>query len=297
MWLRLILNRKAAQDEDLRRAVEVMRARNHRVDVRAMWEGGDGIRMAADAARDGCDVVVACGGDGTINEVVNGLMGAPDPKPALGIVPSGTANDFATMLGIAPGLPLAALDRIVSRIPSRPPRLVDVGRVNTRYFLNVASAGFGAKITADTPSEFKAVLGGVAYLLTGLANMVDLEPEIVNISAPNLTWSGPLLALCVGNGRQAGGGFNVCPDAEIDDGLFDVLVVQDFPLEEMPSVLNDVLRFGLRGEHLPPSVMRFRAPWLEVHASAGLHVNLDGEPIEGRSFRFVILPQALTLLA
>lgn len=292
MWLRIILNRKAAQDEDLRAAIQQMRALGHRVEARAMWEPGDGAWMAAEAARDGCDAVIAAGGDGTVNEVVNGLMSGT-VRPPFGIVPLGTANDFASMLGLPIGAPSAALERIVNGTP----RLVDVGRANARYFINVASAGFGAQVTASTSADFKAMLGGIAYLLTGLASMVDVEPAEVSVRAPGFAWEGPLLALCVGNGRQAGGGFQVCPEAEIDDGLLDVLIVQDFSLEEAPGVLHDVLRFGLRGPHLPPVMTALRVPWLEVEAEGqGLHVNLDGEPARGRRFSFTVIPKALSLV-
>jgi lipid kinase YegS len=293
MWLRIILNRKAAQDEDLRAAIRNMRASGHRVEARAMWEPGDGVWMATQAAHDGCDAVIAAGGDGTINEVINGLMAHPAPPP-LGVVPMGTANDFAAMLGLPMGAPAAALERIAYAVP----RPVDVGLANDRYFINVASAGFGAQVTASTSPDFKDMLGGIAYLLTGLASMVDVEPAEVSLRAPGLTWEGPILALCVGNGRQAGGGFQVCPEAEVDDGLFDVLIVQDFSLEEAPGILHDILRFGLRGPHLPTQITTLRTPWLEVEAEApGLHVNLDGEPTRGRRFSFRVVPAALSLLA
>jgi lipid kinase YegS len=291
MWLRLILNRRAAQDEDLRHAVQVTRARGHRVEVRLTWEAGDGIRMAAAACHDGVDAVVAVGGDGTLNEVVNGVMSTP-ARVSVGIIPLGTANDFASMLGLIPSDPLSALGRIVNGSG----RLIDVGRANARYFINVASAGFGAQVTANTSPDFKAILGGVAYLLTGLASMVDVEAVDVRLRAPDFSWEGSLLALCVCNGRQAGGGFQVCPDALIDDGLLDVLIVRDFSFEEAPGVLQDVLRFGLRDPHLPSSMTALRVPWLDVEADANLHLNLDGEPTRGRSFRFQVLPSALTLL-
>lgn len=103
-WMRIIVNGKSAGDPALREAVATIREQGYRLEVRVTWEGGDAARYAGEAVKDQIDVVIAAGGDGTINEVVNGVLQADDaPKIAVGIVPYGTANDFATGCGIPKG--------------------------------------------------------------------------------------------------------------------------------------------------------------------------------------------------
>ena len=149
--MRLIVNGKAASSPELRTAVNQLREKGHCLEVRVTWEGGDAARLAQEAQRDNVEVVIAAGGDGTINEVVTGLMqSADEPNVAVGVVPFGTANDFAHGCGIPIGDPLAALELILSTKPTP----IDVACCNDRYFLNVASGGFGAEVTAGRRGIF-----------------------------------------------------------------------------------------------------------------------------------------------
>ena len=172
MHVQLIVHGKAAGRPELREAVAAVREKGHRITVRPTWEAGDATRFAQRAVLDAADVVVAGGGDGTINEVAFGLVTAsagPSGAPSLGVVPLGTANDFARSAGIPLDL-LAALDLTVSR-PATP---VDLGRIGDRVFLNVATGGFGTQVTRETPEKMKKTLGGAAYLVTGVVNIADL---------------------------------------------------------------------------------------------------------------------------
>src|SRR5712664_309460 len=142
--VQLILNGKVAANDALRTAVVGQREVGHRIEVRVTWEKGDAQRFASDAGE--VDLLIAAGGDGTLNEVVHGLMDlAMDARPALGVVPLGTANDFATGCGIQRDPENAlALCMEGEALP------IDVGKANDRWFLNVASVGFGAEVTATT---------------------------------------------------------------------------------------------------------------------------------------------------
>ena len=143
--LRLIVNGKAAADPTLRAAVSELRESGQAAEVRATWEGGDAGRFASEAVNDGVDVIIAAGGDGTVNEVAAGMLSVQVPSPsALAVVPYGTANDFATGIGIPKGDPLAAL-QLAATGDATP---IDIGRVNGRIFVNVTSGGFGAEVTA-----------------------------------------------------------------------------------------------------------------------------------------------------
>src|SRR5881275_2716014 len=147
--VQLILNGKAAGNDALQTAVERQRAAGHSIDVRVTSEKGDARRFVAEAGE--VDLLIAAGGDGTLNEVLHGFMAlSTAARPVLGIVPLGTANDFATGCGIPhdteEALALCVQGRAIA---------IDVGKANEHWFLNAASVGFGAEITATTPPELK----------------------------------------------------------------------------------------------------------------------------------------------
>ena len=287
----LVLHGKAAMRDDVRQAVRAGREEGFRVDVHVTWEPGDAARFAEEATRAGYEVVLAGGGDGTVNEVVAGMLrGAADAStsPSLGVLPLGTANDLARACGIP--LDLVAAMRLAL---SRPGTIIDVGQANGRPFVNVATGGFGTQVTVATPPELKRVLGGAAYFLTGLTHFNSIKPEHGRFSGPGFAWEGDFLVLAVGNGRQAGGGRKLCPDAMLDDGLLDVRVLPHVPKEDVPEVLRALLRDGLEG--LRSNVVGANLPWLEIETEEQLQINLDGEPLEATHFRFEALPRRLSM--
>jgi lipid kinase YegS len=287
--LRVILNGKSAGEADVEKAFDSLRAGGHRVEVEVTSENGDARRFARAAAQDGVDSVVAAGGDGTLNEVVDGLVhaGSLEEIPSVGVLPLGTANDFAETCGIPVGSPLAALELTTDVEPS----LIDVGEVNDACFINVASGGFGSRVTAETPDDVKEALGRLSYLLTGVRRFNEFSAERGEVRGPDFAWQGSFYVLAVGNGRRAGGGINLCPDAYLDDGLLDVVVLPEIPPEERLKKLLDLLAEGLAV--VEREMFYRRVSWLEVSAPAGLYFNLDGEPIEGTSFRFKVLPKRI----
>src|SRR5262245_13108267 len=259
---RLVLHGKQAQNPAVRAAVAAERAAGHHVEVRVTWEGGDGARLAAEASRIGVERVAAGGGDGTINEVVAGLLSARNEAnsgPALAVIPLGTANDFAHACHI-PLDPAGALHLATTAKP----RQIDVGRVAGRPFINMATGGFGTEITVETRPELKKALHGAAYLVTGLAHLAELRPVKASFTGPGFSWSGELLVLAVGNGRQAGGGHILCPDALIDDGLFDLTILPDVPRGERAAALRELLVDG-KGA-LWRHAVSARLPWVELSA-------------------------------
>src|SRR5215470_12120668 len=287
--LRLVLHGKQAQNPAVRAAVAAERAAGHRIEVRVTWEAGDAARLTEEASRLGLERVAAGGGDGTINEVAGTLLaagGADRRGPALAIVPLGTANDFAHACRI-PLDPSAALHLATTAEPRR----IDVGRVAGRPFINMATGGFGTEITVETRPELKKALHGAAYLVTGLAHLSELRPVKARFSGPDLSWKGELLVLAVGNGRQAGGGHVLCPDAKVDDGLLDLGILPDVPQGERGKALRELLGEGKVA--LWRHAVTARLPWVELEADEPVQVNLDGEPVSGKKLRFEILPGAL----
>ena len=285
MRWRLILNGKSAGDEPLREAVAAMRERGIALDVRVTWEGGDAERYVAEAIADGVDTVIAAGGDGTLSEVATTLAHRDETSndlPTLGLVPMGTANDFAAAAGI-PAEPLPALELIETR-PANPIDLLKLeanGAVH--WAANLASGGFGTQVTVETHEGMKKLLGGLAYLITGLSKLGRIEPIAARIAGPDFSWQGGFIALGVGNGRQAGGGQALCPDAHIDDGLLDATVIPELS-GEVASTLATLLKDGKHAA-LDQAAVRVQLPWVEIAAEEPFVLNLDGEPVESRRFK------------
>ncbi len=196
----LIINGKGAGNEELRQAVKRLRAEQITLHVRVTWEHGDAARYVAEATQLGVGTVVAGGGDGTINEVAAALVQLPaHNRPALGILPLGTANDFAMACNIPPSPEQALQLAIKGRsVP------IDLAKVNgERYFINMATGGFGTRITTETPEKLKAALGGVSYFVHGLLRMDTLQADRCEIRGPDFRWAGE--ALVIGHRqRQAG---------------------------------------------------------------------------------------------
>ena len=194
----LILNGKVAGNDALRAAVARQRAAGHRIEVLVTSEMGDARRFASEAGK--VDLLIAAGGDGTLNEVLHGLMDLSEAtRPILGIVPLGTANDFATGCGI-PRDPAKALALCMKgeAVP------IDVGKANDHWFINAASAGFGAEITATTSPELKRLLGPAAYTMMGAILAINIHQYhgMLRLPGREITGSGPVAI--VGNGRQTG---------------------------------------------------------------------------------------------
>ncbi|GAB3307943.1 lipid kinase YegS [Luteimonas notoginsengisoli] len=286
----LILNGKSAGDDAVRDAVAAMRERGVQLDVRVTWEAGDADRYVAEAIESGVDCVIAGGGDGTLSEAASTLAHrdeAAGALPALGLLPLGTANDFATAAGV-PAEAAAAL----ALVHDHPARAVDLLRLQangaTHWAANLASGGFGTQVTVETHDRLKKVLGGLAYLLTGMARLGRIEPIAARMRGPDFAWRGGFIALGIGNGRQAGGGQALCPDALVDDGLLDVTVVPELS-GEIGSTLATLLKDG-KEVALDQVAVRARLPWLEIETDAPLVLNLDGEPVESTRFRIDCVP-------
>ncbi len=285
----LVLHPRLETHAGLRRAVDRLRGEGHAIGIRVPDSPAGSQALAARLAQEGkTATVVAAGGDGTLNAVATGLLAAPPGKrPALGILPLGTANDFARGCGIPLQDPLAALRLVVERSPVP----IDVGRCGERFFVNVATGGFGAEVTAGTDPSLKQALGAMAYLLTGISRLDGIRARRARFAGGGRVWEGRFLAMAVGNGRYAGGGVDVCPAARVDDGLLDVSVVPEVPEDVLARVLARFMREGSTGDALP--VQRWTCSRLEVRAPQPLHVNLDGEPLCAPDLLFDILPAAL----
>jgi lipid kinase YegS len=285
----LVLHRKSANEPAIKEAVKYVRSKGIKLRVRIPWNKKEKPRVVQEALADGAKRIIAGGGDGTINAVVNALVGKgkKPPKAALGILPLGTANDFAHGCE----LPVEDLSRCLEIACTSRPRKIDVGRMNSRYFINVTSGGFGAEITATTPIEMKERLGGAAYTLQGLIKVFKLQPYEGQLLVPGEEpLEGNMLVMAVGNNRLAGGGFEVAPKARLDDGLLDLAVVR-----HAKGVALTKLKKELETPDDPENELLYyrQLRKFTLVSSRDVHFNLDGEPTLEKKIKFSVLPKHL----
>ncbi|WP_335869440.1 diacylglycerol kinase [Bacillus sp. 2205SS5-2] len=229
---------------------------------------GDATKAAQVAVERKYDLVVAAGGDGTLNEVVNGLADQ-DYRPKLGIIPMGTTNDFARAVHLPKDIE-KAVDIIIKgdTIP------VDIGRMNEKYFINIAGGGRLTELTYEVPSKLKTMLGQLAYYLKGIEMLPSLRPSKVSIEYDGKLFEGEVQLFLIGLTNSVGGFERLAPDASINDGLFTLLILKKCNLAEFIRIAS----LAIRGEHLSdPNVIYCKANRVKVYAEEKVQLNLDGE--------------------
>jgi diacylglycerol kinase (ATP) len=229
---------------------------------------GDAIDAAKLAVSRQYDLVVAAGGDGTINEVVNGLA-EQDYRPKLGVIPVGTTNDFARALHIPRDVEAAA-DIIVKgeTIP------VDIGKFNDSYFVNIAGGGRLTEITYDVPSKLKTMIGQLAYYLKGIEMIPSIRATDMSIEYDGKLFEGEAMLFLVGLTNSIGGFEKLAPDSSINDGLFTLMILKKTNLAEFIRVVT----LAIRGEHVnDPNVIYTSANHIKVNSSENMQINIDGE--------------------
>ncbi|QWU16934.1 diacylglycerol kinase [Paenibacillus sophorae] len=289
---RLIYNPTSGREEMRRRLADILDRLDQggiEATTHATTGEGDATAAAADAVNRGYDLIIAAGGDGTLNEVVNGMAEKPN-LPPLGVLPLGTTNDFARAMGI-PKHWEESCDLIIQQQS----RLIDLGKANDRYFINIAGGGTLTELTYEVPSRLKTMMGQLAYYLKGIEKMASLSPTelVIRASGQELIHDEFMLFL-IANTNSVGGFEKLAPDARIDDGLFDVIALKKCNLAELIRLVT----LALRGEHLQDKkVVYFRTNEMEVTSPGHVQLNLDGELGGTLPGHFRILPQHLRIFA
>lgn len=248
--------------------------------------------LAREAAAD-ADLLVAVGGDGTVNEVVNGIAGL---DVELALIPRGTGGDFVRTFGIP-----RKLDRAVEVALRGRTRAIDLGRGRYRswagededsYFANIASAGMSGAIAKRTNETSKALGGKVSYAWATVAVFSRWRSDEVRVRVDGTEQAGRMHDVIVANGRYLGGGMKMVPEAEPDDGLLDVLLIGDLTKRDLLLTMPKTYR----GKHLPhPKATLLRGTTVEIDAPEPLPVELDGEQPGTTPVCFEIVPRALRL--
>lgn len=287
----IILNPTAGGVSDLD-VVMGQLARLPGAEIRITSKAGSGARFARTALKNGCDVIVAAGGDGTLNEVVNGI-GEDLGEARVGLIPLGTGNDFGRTIGVPVDLD-AATDVILAG-DTRPVDLVRVTSDEVRYFVNVSAGGFSGLVNEKLTPEIKKTWGPLAYLRGAAAALSELRAYRTTLAFDNTeSLVLDLYNVVVANGRYVAGGTLIAPEALIDDGLLDVVLIPKRPAPELAVLAAQI---GLGNHMSSESIVFRRAANLTVNSKPGMWFNVDGELVGNEPARFEILPRALRFIA
>lgn len=290
----VILNPSAGGAEGAGELLERELGARDRVEVWRTAAAGDAREMAARAVAQGFDRVVAAGGDGTLNEILNGLAPRFDAVE-LGLLPLGTGNDLARTLEIPRDVPAAVEALTFGRA-----RSLDVARVDNdgiRYFLNVSAGGFSGEIgeILEQDPEVKAAWGPLSYVRGAFEALSGLEPYRTRIvldpgGAEEERLRLAAVNVIVANARFVGGGLQVAPRAVLDDGLLDLVAVRAAPVGRLSLLASKVLV----SQHLEDELIVHRqVRALEIHSEPPMPFNADGELIGRTPVRYEVLPGAL----
>ncbi len=279
----------------LKRVCTVLRRRGWSVEMLVTEKPGDAQAMAWSAAQSGsCDVVIAAGGDGTVNEVVNGLVGT---STALGVLPVGTGNLWAKQLGIPTHTvlhPLRLRDAAIGLTQSVV-RVIDVGRAGNRYFLCWAGIGLDARVTQELeprPRHTKR-LGALPYVVAAVIVAYDFQGVRARVRVDGRVVRGRILLALASNIQQYGGWFEIAQVARVDDGLLDVFVFKGLGFSYAVRHLLKILSH----RHLQdPRVVHRQAREIEVWTRPRVPIQVDGDPAGFTPVKIKVVPKALRVL-
>ncbi len=279
----------------LREAVEVLEAGRWSVRIRETVHAGDGTRLAQEAVASGADVAIAAGGDGTVNELVNGLVGT---EVALGVLPLGTGNVWAKELGFPGWVPpyRHPLREAAQSLLDSDVRRVDVGRANGRHFLLWTGAGFDAQVTHEVEplADMKRRLGLALYAVHAFSLAMSFAGTRCTVIIDGQRSRQRVLLAVVSNARRYGGGlFQLAPAACVDDGLLDVFI---FRGQGTAATYRHFLSVLAQQHVRDPQVKHYRARRIEIYPDRPIAVQMDGDAFGQTPLVAEVEPRALKVL-
>ncbi|MCW5940978.1 MAG: diacylglycerol kinase family lipid kinase [Fimbriimonadaceae bacterium] len=290
--VRVILNPAAGRGQGARRidaiGMALTEAPKARIAEWKLWETrgpGHARELASQALAEGATVLAAAGGDGTLNEVLNGAWAGP---AEFAVLPIGTGNDFARALSFG-----TDFDAALNALVNGEPRPVDVGFVNDRAFLNIAGCGFDAMVADRINRGYRSLRGTAAYVAAVVECLCRYRAAEFRILCGDEELVFRAMLCSVANTCSYGGGMRIAPDAQIDDGLFDVAVVRETSRFEFLRAFPSVFR-GKHTEH--PKYLHRHARWVRVESDPPMPVLVDGEVVGTTPATFTIRPRAIRVL-
>ena len=290
-----IIFNPAARGEKAKHFRDHLAALSSRVTLKPTYAAGAGRPLAAEAVREGFETIVAAGGDGTVNEVLNGIGDEPDgfARARLGVLPLGTINVFARELRIPSGFEAAW--RIIERgneslIDLPQAEFVKNGFVQRRYFAQLAGAGLDSRAIELVDWKQKKAIGPLAYVVAGFKALAEAKPQII-ASAAHAGAQGELVL--IGNGRYYGGSFELFPKADLRDGLLDVTV---FPKVNWTTLLRSGWGWLTSQIHSAAGCHTFQAQTFTLTAAGNVALELDGDNVGHLPATFSVRSRALRVL-
>jgi diacylglycerol kinase (ATP) len=298
--IKLILNPTANHGRSMQIAADLRPLMSEHT---ADWSGteypGHAIELARQAGEQGYDLVVAVGGDGTVHEVINGLMQVPaKTRPALGIVPLGSGNDFAHILGVASESQQAMRNTTAGKVIALDIGSVTDERGRTEYWNNTLGIGFDAVVTIRS-RKITFIHGFAMYFLAVMQTIaLNFNPMNLHVETDTTTWDQATIMLTLGNGPREGGGFLVTPDAKLDDGIFHYATVDKLSRLMMLRLVPEVMK-GTHGRF--KQVRMGTCTKMAIKADQPVYVHFDGEIFAGfgsdvRQLNVAMHPQALRVI-
>ena len=246
---------------------------------------GSGAFLAKKAIAEGATTIVAAGGDGTVGEVANALVGTNIP---LGVLPMGTGNDFARTLGIGLDLNLAVRTIVFGKTTN-----IDLGKGPGGYFINVAGCGFDAEVAYQINHKFRRLRGTSAYIVAVVSTLMKLQPYPITLTIDGVLQHETVMLCAVANAKTYGGGMRIAPNADISDGLFDIVLVGKVTKLEFLRTFPKVFK----GTHLDhPQVKVLRGQTVRIESDRKMPVLADGEEIGFAPVEFSLVKGGLSVL-
>jgi YegS/Rv2252/BmrU family lipid kinase len=265
------------------------------VETRFTERPGHGVEIARSLVEAGFERILAVGGDGTINEVANGLAGS---SAALGILPLGTGGDFRRTLGVPLDLGAA-----LAALACASPRRIDLGKAvfrgwdgqrHERYFVNLVSFGMGGEVASRSSNALAALGGKAAFLWATLVSFFTYRRKRVRLEVDGAALDWEIYNIAVGNGRYHGGGMHVCPTADPADGVLEVTVIEYLrrweAIRDLPVLYSDNV-------YTHPKVKHLRGGHVVAESPEEVRIEVDGEPLGTLPLEITVVPQALRVLA
>lgn len=249
----------------------------------------DAMKETIKSCKEDWDMIIACGGDGTVNEVAQGIVKSENKLP-VAILSTGTVNDFANYMNIPNDVngffEMIKRNKIIE---------IDIGRSNDDYFVNVAAGGILTSVGYQVHPEAKALLGRMAYYFEGLIELVrqGLDPIKARFESEEYTSEEKILLFLISNSSSIGGFKKLAPDADVLDGLLDVLIIKNSDVPELANIFFNVLRGG-HVNH--PNVIYFKTKDITISSDRKVSIDIDGEYGGTLPVNFKVYSKAMKIL-
>jgi YegS/Rv2252/BmrU family lipid kinase len=264
--------------------------------IPTIWKN-HAIEIAKEVTENGCSYLIAVGGDGTLNEVINGVLQSSLPAnsyPVIGLLPYGSANDFARTAGLS-----NSIEELIGLIQSKSTQQIDLGKIvihqsqETRYFINITGIGLGALVIQKLEKSTSTLSPSLKYFKYILKGFLDYTKKEVNCTSSHWQWKGKLLQMVIANGRYFGNALSTTPDAKLTDGQFQVAIFGDLSIwDYLKNLIN--LKTGVKIKH--PDVSYHTTNEVLIESSEACGIEADGEYLGHAPATLSVLPNAISFL-